>query len=234
MVLSVATVLPATAQTDVDSLFVKQVSQKAINSLLDLQKTDGPIYNGEMHYPHPKFKNGGHAFFFNNNYAKGTIFYDGLKYHDLSMRYDLIRDQLLILNADSTGGIVVQPAHVDSFSLHHHNFVNIKPGTAVKNMTPGYYELLYNGRIKLLARSVKNITENVTQYVEKEVEETISYYLFKDSTYTQIRGKQDLLTLLRATQSENERYIKANKLDFNRNRAEAFFKLVSFYDSLNQ
>lgn len=234
MALSLTIGLPALAQADGDSLFVQQVSQKAISGLLDLQKTNGPLYNGRMHYPHPKFKNGGHALFVNSSYTKGNILYDGLKYNHLSVMYDLVRDQLLLLNTDSTGGIVVQPEHVDFFSLHHHNFINIKPGTAPKNITPGYYDLLYDGRIKLLARRVKKVTENVTQYVEREVEETTGYYLFKDSTYTQIKGKQDLMTLLKATQSENESFIKANKLDFNRNREESFFKLVSFYDSLNQ
>lgn len=234
LALSVIIQFPVLAQTGEDSLFVTQVSQKTITSVLNLQKTDGPLYNGGMHYPHPKFKNGGHASFVSNNYTKGTIVYDGLTYNNLSVMYDLVRDQLLLLNADSSGGIVVQSQHIDFFSLHHHNFINIKSGTAPKNIAPGYYDLLYDGRIKLLARRVKRVTENVTQYVEKQVEQVVSYYLLKDSVYTQIKGRQDLMTLLKATQSENEHYIKDNKLDFNRNKEASFLKLVSFYDSLNQ
>lgn len=234
LALSVAIEFPALAQTSDDSLFVTQVSQKTISSLLNLQKTDGPLYNGEMHYPHAKFKNGGHASFINNNYTKGTIVYDGLTYKSMRVMYDLVRDQLLLLNADSSGGIVVQSEHVDFFSLHNHNFLNVKSRTAPENITPGYYDLLYDGGIKLLVRRLKKITESVTQYVEKEVEQTARYYLLKDSVYTQIKGRQDLMTLLKATQKENESYIKANKLDFNRNREESFLKLVSFHDSLNQ
>ncbi|MNK12317.1 hypothetical protein D3C87_303760 [compost metagenome] len=234
LVLSTALEFPALAQTGDDSLFVTQVSQKAISGLLNLQKTDGPLYNGEMHYPHPKFKNGGHASFINSSYTKGTIVYDGLTYKNMSVMYDLIRDQLLLLNADSSGGIVVQPEHIDRFSLHNHNFINFKSGTVPKNIAPGYYDLLYEGRITLLAKRVKKVTENVTQYIEKEVEQTVSYYLLKDSVYTRIKGKQDLVTLLNATQKENQDYIKANKLDFNGNREEAFLRLVSFHDSLKQ
>lgn len=234
MALSIAVEFPALAQTMDDSLFVTQVSQKNISSLLNLQKTDGPLYNGEMHYPHPKFKNGGHACFISNNYSKGTIVYDGLTYENMSVMYDLIRDQLLLLNADSSGGIVVQPAHIDFFSIHNHNFINVKPGTASKNIASGYYDLLYDGRITLLARRVKKVTETVTQYIEKEVEQTVTYYLLKDAVYNQIKGGHDLMKLLKATQNKNQSYIKANKLDFNRNKEESFLKLVSFYDSLNQ
>lgn len=234
LALSIAVEFPASAQTMDDSLFVTQVSQKNISSLLNLQKTGGPLYNGEIHYPHPKFKNGGHASFINSNYTKGTIVYDGLMYKSMSVMYDLVRDQLLLLNADSSGGIVVQSEHVDRFSLHNHNFINIKSGTVPKNIAPGYYDLLYDGRITLLARRIKKVTENVTQYIEKEVEQTVSYYLLKDSVYTRIKGKQDLVTLLKATKNENQDYIKANKLDFNGNREEAFLRLVSFHDSLKQ
>ena len=233
IVLSVGIKLPALAQNDIDNLFLKQVSQKTIRNLLDSQRTDGPIYNGEMHYPHPKFKNDGHAFFVNNGFTKGSVVYDGLRYENIKLMYDLVRDQLLLLNADSVGGIVVQPEHVDFFSLHEHNFVAIKPTTASKNITPGYYDLLYDGRIRLLARREKKVTENVTQFIEKEVEETVRYYVYKDSVYTQIKGKNDIIKLLHTNQKENEDYIKANKLDFNRKKEDAFLKLVSFHDSLN-
>jgi len=222
------------AQGREDSLFVVKVSQKATGNLLDLQKTDGPLYNGEMHYSHPKFKNGGHAFFILDSFTGGTIVYDGFRYENMRVMYDLVRGQLLLLNRDSSGSIVVQPEHVDFFSLHHHNFIHIKAGTASKNMASGYYDLLYNGGIALLAKRVKKVTENVTQYVEKEVEETVNYYLLKDSVYSRIKSKQDLLRLFSATQNENQRYIKTNNLDFSRNREESFLKLVSFHDSLNK
>lgn len=232
--LYVAMWFPVFAQDREDSLFVTQVSQKTISSFLNLQKTGGPLYNGEMHDLHPKFKNGGHAFFINDGYTVGTIVYDGFRYENRRIMYDLVRGQLLLLNGDNSGGIVVQPEHVDFFSLHHHNFINIKSGTAPKNIASGYYDLLYHGRIALLARRVKKVTENVTQYVEKEVEETVNYYVLKDSVYTRIKSKQDLFKLLNGTQNENQNYIKANNLDFNRNREESFVKLVSFHDSLNK
>lgn len=232
--LSVSTGCPALAQAGEDSLFVTEVTQKAISRLLNFQKTDGPLYNGKMHHPHPKFKDGEHTSFINDHYTQGTIVYDGLTYKDLSVMYDLVRDQLLLLNKDSSGGIVVQPDHVDFFSLHNHNFVNIKPGTASKNVAPGYYDLLYNGQISLLVRRVKKVTEKVSQYVEKVVEQTTTYYLFKDSVYIRIRDKKHLIRLLNATQNENKAYIKAVKLDFNRNKEDAMLRLVSFHDSLNR
>lgn len=232
MYLPMAVQCSALAQAREDSLFVTQVSQNAITNFLNLQKIDAPLYNGEMHYAHPKFKNGGHAFFYNDSYTTGTIVYDGFRYENMQLMYDLVRGQLMILNGD--GGIVVQPEHLDFFSLHGRNFINIKAGAESKNFASGYYELLYDGRIALLARRVKKVTENVTDHIEREVEEVVNYYLLKDSVYTRIKSKQDLFKLLSTTQNENQHYIKANNLDFNRNREDSFLKLVSFHDSLNK
>lgn len=238
LLLFMFTGLPVFSQDLSDSLFVAKILQFTDTTYSSLSGTKSPIYNGRRYSPYGKFTDNGHVYFLNNKYAQGSIVYDGYTYRNVSIMYDLVRDQLILLHFDNVTGITVISQHVDSFTMNSHPFVNIRANDSrmdIAGLKQGYYDLLYKGKIDLLAKRVKTVNEKVTQtMVESSVSQEDRYYLFSDSVYTEIKSKKDLLKLLRSTRGQNLQFIKANHLNFKRDKENALIELVKFHDSIAQ
>jgi hypothetical protein len=218
-----------------DSLFVAQVTENITNNYLILLKSDAPIFNGKMYRPNSNFDEGTHTLFINNQYTLGSIFYDEILYKDMNIMYDLVLDQLILLNFDKVGGLVVFPHRVKSFKLHEHTFINIQPDSLnKKNISSGYYDLLVEGKVNFLAKRSKKIQETTNQEkVKRIVYQQDKYFLLKDDIYYSIKNKNELLKQLKVTHDQNQQYIKSNKLKFKKNKEESMIRLVKFHDSIN-
>jgi len=232
--LTVAQLNLVSAQTVTDSLFVANSTEMAHKIFFHNQEATMPIFNGKVYSIHPKFKDDKHAFFQSDHYSKGGIVYDGIFYPELSMKYDILRDELLLLAPDHVEGVVLQQEHVNSFTLYDHQFINLKPEISLKGISAGYYDLLYKGKISLLVKRQKEITEKIEERIEKFISSKDSYYLLKDSSYQLISSKQDLLRLLKSTNDKNRAYIKANKLNFGKDFEQSILSLVGFHDSISK
>ena len=220
------------AQEKNDSLFIAEVTANIAKLSSNPDQRASALFNGKVHNPHLRFKDGGHAFFMNEKYTEGTVTLNGVIYHLVNLMYDIVRNELVLLNIDQTNGIVLQPENVNSFTLHQHHFINIKQ--AQQEIKAGYYDLLYKGRMSLLAKREKEVTEKIDQTIEKVVSEKTSYFLLKDAKYHPVNGKAALLKLLHSTNTENLAFIKKNKLNFKKDLANAMVSLINFHDSFNK
>ncbi len=223
------------AQILTDSAFVAKVEHHITQEYINLLGSEAPIYNGKIYRPFLKLESSSHAFFLNNQYLSGSLVYEGLNYQNLNLMYDLVNDQLILLNFDKTGGIIVPKELVSSFFIDKHHFINIKSDVLnKKDISPGYYQLLYQGEINLLARKTKKIDEIISpEGIKYSISQQDKYYLFKDSAYHHIRNQKDLLQILRSNPDQNLSFLKKEKLDFKKNNEGAMVKLLNFYDSKN-
>ncbi|HEY5392439.1 MAG TPA: hypothetical protein VIJ57_10015, partial [Hanamia sp.] len=124
--------------------------------------TDGnaPIFNGPQ-YIYYIFKMEGDPYFIQGAFSKGSIGYSGRVYNSVSMFYDIQRDQLVVLNADSLTNIVMLNQFVDSFYLSGHTFISLKEDRKQNLFNTGFYDLLYNGHVQLLARRIKTMEDKI-------------------------------------------------------------------------
>lgn len=219
-----------------DSLFVANVSENLNNFYLNILHSQAPIYNGKVYKPDLKLDGDGHTLFYDSRYTTGTVVYNGLTYRNISLLYDLVLDQLVLLNFDKVGGIMVPPDYIDSFSLHEHTFINLKPEkTQATGISPGYYDLLYRGTKDLLVKRTKKITETTNQHkVVRTVSQQDKYYLLKDSVYIPINNKNHLLKQLSETRRQNQLFIKQQRLNFRKEKENAMVELLKFHDSFKE
>ena len=227
---------PARSQVN-DSAFVARVSANITNYFTASLNKGAPVYNGKVYYrTHPRFIEGGHAFFLVPQYQTGTVTYEGYTYRNAELMYDIIRDELLLLHFDKQTDIVLDPEKVDTFSFLGHNYINIKEAEAKENnLLTGYYEALYQGKIALLVKRSKTVNEKITQVgVERSVSQHNRYYLLKDSVYTLLKNKKSLTKLLKSTQSQNQQYISSNQLNFRNDKENAMLSLVRYHDSITK
>ena len=89
----------AYGQQTPDTLF----RQKAISNLIQLYHTtiglQAHLYNGPLYVPYPRQFTEGHQFFEIDSFRTGTVFYDGLQYLNVSLKLDIIGDELVMLHS---------------------------------------------------------------------------------------------------------------------------------------
>ena len=176
----------------------------------------------EYRYP---FQND-HPFFKDSNPTTGTIHYDGVTYTRVPMWYDLIRDEVVVLNQVSQTKIVLQSKKVKEFWLAGHHFVRID---SVPGMPIGYYDRLYDGSTTLVAKRFKRPTEVIAEMRVKIDISSLSsrYYLEKDGRFRTLEKPVSVRKELAEKRREIDDYIKTNRLNFRRDAEESMIKVLA-------
>ncbi|WP_207429778.1 hypothetical protein [Pedobacter sp. SYSU D00535] len=229
----------AFSQTQTDSSFVRQVSNRAVSYYIGALKQEAPVFNGRIYRAYPYRLDNGHSYFREQALVNGTLVYEGKIYQDVQLLYDLVRDEVALSNFDHSFMLIAQAAKVDGFQIHGHYFTHIKKLPPKSGLpSPGYYDQLYKGKIELLARRRKSIKESAgATKIERMVSESTRYYLLKDSVYHPVSSRRSLLKVLKQPGKSgtiNQQFIKTNRLQFRTNKEMALINLVKFYDTSSQ
>jgi hypothetical protein len=118
---------------------------------------------------------------------------------------------------------------VNAFTLPDNRaFIN-RPDTS---LSPGYYEVLYNGKTRAYARHIKVMQETITsQEIIHEFDEKTRYYICMSNTCFPVKSKGALLKLFGDRKREAVHYVnKGKKLPYRKNRREYITRLAEFHD----
>lgn len=106
--------------------------------------------------------------------------------------------------------------------------------TSSKNLAiPGYFEIIYDGKTKLLVRELKSIIESTgynTSTITKNISSSVEYYISKADNVVNLVKLNEKSILAILDKSELAKYVKDNKLNL-KNRDEVV-KLLQYYDTL--
>lgn len=193
------------------------------------------LYNGSRYGEYLyKFKEGD-PYFYSPAPVAGTVIYDGIKYDNILMRYDEIRDELII--NDQGNRIQLLKEKVQYFNLYTADFIHIKKDSLVNNfISSGFYNLLYKGKICLLKKEIKTSRDELSIGTELQIsiERNDYYYIKKDNKFYPIKNKGNLFNVFEDKKSEVQQFIKANDLSFKRDRQNMLTKTTAYYDSLKK
>lgn len=232
--LSIGNYPPAFSQGVADTSF----RQKAIENLIGLYRTSiglqAGLYNGPLYEPYTRQFVSGHQFFNIDSITKGSVSYDGLGYYNIPMRYDIVRDELIIRHPNGFHVNLIKQK-LDSFTLFDQRFIkieNLKGAGGLDSI--GYYHQLYSSPdISVLAKRKKLLQEETGRTsIETSIYSKDFYYILKDGNYYPIKNKKALLEILKDKKSETQQYIKRNKLRFKQFENDVL-ETVSYYDQLN-
>lgn len=135
-----------------------------------------------------------------NKYEIGKINYEGQKYYEVKLKYDIYRD-ILVLNPYGESeniGINLIQNKVESFTVQDKNFVKIdKKIETVPELTTGYYEESkiapgFTFYIKHHKDLQKTVLENGVFYTFKE---SNSFFIDLKNNISVIKGKNDIIKL---------------------------------------
>lgn len=121
-------------------------------SVRTLTKENSGLFNGIEYEPHPVIFTDGHPFFQLPSLQKGSVTYNGDTYEDVELMYDLVKDELVIGHFNGYSRVQLIKEKVDSFSIGELQFIHARENSSIAGLLPGYYQLLYSGKMTLLQR----------------------------------------------------------------------------------
>jgi hypothetical protein len=193
---------------------------------------EGPLFNG-VQYKGLVLHNydDGHPYFLSDDWIEGSIVYDGGQYDSILVQYDLISDKVVIDHPLSHFRMELIDEKVSSFVLDNHQLVRLSVDSTKASIQPGYYELLYNGKLKVYAKHRKIKQE---QYESDQIKslftQKIQYYILKDNIYHPVKSKSSVLKVFHNKKVMVRKYLSKNKISFRKDTGLAIAKSTEFYE----
>jgi hypothetical protein len=216
-----------------DSSSAKLSTSNAIAFYNNYIGEEAHLYNGSEHAPYD-FRIKGHPYFESNLLQTGFVYYDGMLFQQVNMAYDIVRDELTANRYNQNFRMTLVNEKITCFSLFNHYFVRIVPDTNNKSITTGFYDRLYDGKIKLFAKRQKKISEKITAEEGDQLwfAENDHFFIFKKNKYYSIKDKNDLFDFFKDRKKDLKKYLRKNKIKFKNEPELAILKSVEYYDQL--
>jgi len=220
-----------TAQ-EADDTTLRENALNAVRVYYETLGEESPLYNGSEYLEYAYTLQEGHPFFQLATFVNGNINLDGMIFHDVPMLYDIVKDQLIILDFQKVYKINLPADRIRQFSLLGHLFVRITHDSADQVKT-GFYDQVYKGKLALFAKREKRVLEKYSNIqISKAVISENIYYIKKDGIYHTIKNKSSLFAVLKTKKKEVQQYLKTNNIKFKREPERAMIMAVKYYDQL--
>lgn len=214
---------PDSAKNTIETYFNKEIRQQS------------RLFNGIAFQGYAPPMDGSPNFQEINGFVKGDIVYDGFRYNEVLMMYDLNEDAVIVLNYDGYSMLSLISDKVTDFYIKDHHFTYINVADSSKNVPfrTGFFDLIYNGETKVLVKRAKTLQLNVTSSeVRKYFVSKTSYFLEKDHQYYPINGESSFLSFFKDKKVALKKYLRERKIKFRKTPEEAMVLLASYYEQL--
>lgn len=197
--------------------------------LANFSDAEHDIYNGREHIAYPLFTSG-HAYYLTNEWQQGTLEYRNTFYSSVFLKYDLIKNELIIRHFNGLTAITLFTPRIQCFSIAGKSFIRV--GENDRLLLPsGFYEEVVTGKIGFYIKRTKQIDENLTTAgVERKVLEKDSYYALKDGIVFPIKKEKNILELMKDKKGEIKNDLRRKGLSYKHNTEEALTEIVTYYN----
>jgi hypothetical protein len=175
----------------------------------------------------------GDQFFLTNTFLKGSVTFNGLRFDNLDLMYDIASDEL-ILSTKLYPTILMNKEMVDSFCIDYGNrsYRMINAGTDTAGVLKGYVNVLYEGSSIMYVKYLKKIQPLAVDgrydlfYQENQI------YLKRGTEIVTVNGEKKFLYLLQDKKKEVRDFIRRNRIKISRKDPGTFIPVLKFYDSI--
>jgi hypothetical protein len=101
-------------------------------------------------------------------------------------------------------------------------------------LTPGFYDVLYSGTIRILAKREK-IKQQILYLNTSRIEfdEKVRYYVYFNEKFSALSSKRSLVKLLSAKNPKIKKALESESKNESSQKEEAFVRLAKLYDQLD-
>jgi hypothetical protein len=220
-----------------DSLAVAAAVTAATHQYAKDVQPESVLFNGPEYVNNTLPTTIGHQFWGSAEPQPGTVTYSNSYFQDLALRYDLALDRIVLTYPNQIAHIVLVPEKLDAFSIGSQKFIHVlgdSSASAGLVLPTGFYELLQDGPVSLLARHTKYLQQAVVhQSLQFEFKQLDKLFARTSSTTVEVSRLKDLLALLPAHRPEVQRYARQQKLRFSAaQRESSALKALRYYYTL--
>lgn len=210
-----------------DSLMVN-----ASAAYLKLIGENASLFNG-AEYVSPRQQIDGFPFYGQENQFKGTLYFSGVWFFNLPIHLDLVNDKILMWSFDASRLLVLNVEKIERVKLGEAQFVN---GGLIANSggspKTGFYQLIYDGRIKVLAKRQKVIVQKSSSDRSYAFyKEFIKYFIVVDGKWSEIGSKKSVLNLFSDKRDALKDFINKENLSYKKSSEQFLEKVVRFYET---
>ena len=187
------------------------------------------IYTGRAHTDYGPLE--GHAYAYSPGWQRGSVVYDGVTYKNLSLKYDLVQQLVVVQRPDRISQVSLQNRLVSRFSMDGKHFLALHVVDSRGDSLQSFYELLAEGEITLLAGRKKTIEDKIrSMRIERQVYERTRFFALKEGVYFPINSLSDFLDLAPALRKDLQQHLRKNNIRFRRDPQAALVALADYYN----
>lgn len=230
------TAIPAISQgQNPDSALVAQQRKNPVQLYYNSLDIQSGLYNGSEYTVYVHLLKDGHPYLDTTKLMDGAVFYDGMLYRNVPMLYDIVKDELVIQHYNKVFHIQLIKSKVDEFNILGRPFLHLgKDSTIQGSVKNGYYEVLYDGQIKLYAKRIKTIQEFIPDMqVERRVFSNNRYFIYKDNTFHEVYNQSSVLKVLKDKKFDYKQALRKQRIKFRKQRETAMKLILQQYENAN-
>ncbi|WP_103865305.1 hypothetical protein [Aquimarina sp. I32.4] len=188
------------------------------------------LYNGIEYEEEYKVKSDKNQFFDTKNFIRGTVKYDGQSYFNLSLKYNIYQDEILVKLPNGFGEIILQliKDKVDNFSIGNHQFSRIASKKEVKIENKGFYQNLAEYPSLSLYLKHKKVKKEYLENkkISYEFIDKYIYGILYNQQYYQIKNQKDIISIFPNFKKDIQAFYKKNRL-VRKSNPDIFYKSLS-------
>lgn len=168
-----------------------------------------------------------HPFLNYDSLENGEVFYDGALYKNLHLNYN-IADNLVYFRYEAPGyNIRLLNEKISYFIINGRRFDNLSDNAALNEP---FYELLYNGHVKLYAVRQKFIRQPLKAEDPLFFIERNKYFIYHQRKLTQVSSIASALNTLPDKENITRRWVRSQHLNYKKQPERALITVVTYAD----
>ncbi|MDQ3277569.1 MAG: hypothetical protein M3Q06_04545 [Bacteroidota bacterium] len=188
-----------------------------------------PLFYGRQYVGY-EFVIEGIPFYPTDEWQKGTITYRDVTYRDVLLKYDLVKDEVLVLHPNGYTPVILFAPRIDFFTMGEKKFVYL-PALEAAPFKAGVYEEVSRGALTLYAKRSKLLSEEiVSNKIEREFVDNHSFYIRKEGKLVAANKEKVIMALVEEKKKESKALLKKDGIKFRKNPEAALRTIVTFYN----
>jgi hypothetical protein len=204
----------------------------ASDSYLSLYQKQLPFFqeliSGGLYADSPRNFDG-HPFFETRVFGNGVLRINEVNYKEVPLLYDSQGDWVITFHPIHNQKILIKSEKVEEFELQDGSeFRNFKGNESYTHHRNGFYEIIADGEIKVLAKHHKELkpVKELGDYTKVFVAYEDLFYWY-NGKFELVNRKSQAINLLGLDKKEAKQALKASRLDFKRNMEQSLAILAN-------
>jgi len=218
----------ANAQQLNDTTFVATAKERAVQFYTQTIGVQSALYEGSEYKEYIALRD--EFPYMHDDVVYGNVKYNRELYKNVPLYFDLEKDQI-ITSYPHGNKVQLLREKVEYFDLDGHRFVLLQG----QKVNDGFYDLLYDGKLKFYARRTKVRVLKVNSNggdATRVFEARNKYFVLKNGVYHVVKSKRSVLALLSDKKRDLKRALRTENTKFGREREKTITLLLKHYEQI--